>query len=85
MQTTQGYVAVFSEDVVHHYQRFLDHRRSLRPDGEYVTVTPEEWAEFEEHFEKRKVELGNCARPYGHRVSTSTPASAARPSRSTPK
>lgn len=58
-------LAVFSEDIVRHYQAFLAHRRSLRPDGEYVDVTPQEWADFEEHFDKRKVELGNCARPYG--------------------
>lgn len=65
LQTTQGYVAVFAEDIVRHYQEFLNHRRSLRPEGEYVDVPPGEWEEFEEHFDKRKVELGNCARPYG--------------------
>ncbi|WP_229911540.1 hypothetical protein [Streptomyces aurantiogriseus] len=43
----------------------MNNRRALRPEGEYVDVTPEEWAEFEEHFDKRKVELGNCARLYG--------------------
>ncbi|MEV7739786.1 integrase [Streptomyces sp. NPDC088921] len=64
-QTTQGYVAVFAEDIVKHYQEFLNHRRDLRPEGEYVDVTPDERGEFEEHFDKRKVELGNCARPYG--------------------
>ncbi len=65
LQTTQGYVAVFAEDIVQHYQKYLNRRRTLRPEGEYVDVTAEEWAEFEEHFDKRKVELGNCARPYG--------------------
>ncbi|WP_310726201.1 site-specific integrase [Streptomyces sp. N2A] len=65
LQTTLGYVAVFAEDLVKHYQDFLNHRRSMRPEGEYVDVTPAEWDEFEEHFDKRKVELGNCARPYG--------------------
>ncbi|MFI0897702.1 tyrosine-type recombinase/integrase [Streptomyces sp. NPDC020983] len=65
LQTLQGYVAVFAEDVVAHYQRFLNHRRTLRPESEYTDVSPEEWADFEEHFDKRKVELGNCARPYG--------------------
>ncbi|WP_199840248.1 tyrosine-type recombinase/integrase [Streptomyces viridochromogenes] len=65
LQTTQGYVAVFAEDIVGHYQKFLDHRRSQRPEDEYTDVTPQEWAEFEEHFDKRKVDLGNCARPYG--------------------
>ncbi|SEB87604.1 Phage integrase family protein [Streptomyces sp. TLI_105] len=65
LQTTQGYVAVFNEDVVAHYQQFLNNRRALRPPAEYCEVTEQEWTEFEEHFEKRKVELGNCARPYG--------------------
>ncbi|MEW2401992.1 site-specific integrase [Streptomyces sp. NPDC046862] len=65
LQTTQGYVAVFAEDIVKHYQEFLNHRRALRPEGEYIVVTQDEWTEFEEHFDKRKVELGNCARPYG--------------------
>ncbi|MGW2090234.1 tyrosine-type recombinase/integrase [Streptomyces sp. NPDC001880] len=65
LQTTQGYVAVFAEDIVASYQQFLNHRRTLRPQGEYGDVTAEEWAEFEEHFDKRKIELGNCARPYG--------------------
>lgn len=65
LQTTQGYVAVFAEDIVKSYQEFLNHRRSLRPEDEYADITSEEWAEFEGHFDKRKVELGNCARPYG--------------------
>jgi len=56
LQTTQGYVAVFAEDIVNSYQEFLNHRRSLRPEDEYVDITSEEWAEFEEHFDKRKVE-----------------------------
>ncbi|MFD8292452.1 tyrosine-type recombinase/integrase [Streptomyces lavendulae] len=65
LQTTQGYVAVFAEDVVKAYQEFLNHRRTARPEGEYVEVTNQEWDDFEEHFDKRRVELGNCARPYG--------------------
>jgi site-specific recombinase XerC len=65
VQTTRGYVAVFDEQVVSHYQKFLAHRRSLRPDEEYREVSAEEWTEFEEHFDKRKVELGGCNRPYG--------------------
>jgi hypothetical protein len=28
-------------------------------------VNDQEWQEFEDHFDKRKVELGNCGRPYG--------------------
>ncbi|MFK4687752.1 tyrosine-type recombinase/integrase [Streptomyces pristinaespiralis] len=64
LQTTSGYVAVFNDEVVRHYQQFLDNRRRLRPDGEYRTPTCTEWGEFEEHFDTRKVELGTCGRPY---------------------
>ncbi|MET7981789.1 integrase [Streptomyces sp. NPDC005281] len=65
LKTLQGYVAVFAEDVVTNYQRFLNHRRSLRPEIECAEVTPEEWADFEEHFDKRKVSIGTCARAFG--------------------
>jgi Phage integrase family len=65
LQTTRGYVAVFNEDVVRHYQGFLDRRRQARPSDEYRPVTEPEWLGFEEHFDQRKVELGGCARPYG--------------------
>ena len=64
LQTTRGYVAVFDEDVIRHYQAHLADRRSLRDIAEYPDVTPQDWVEFEEHFDKRKVELGSCARPY---------------------
>ncbi|MEU8781780.1 site-specific integrase [Streptomyces sp. NPDC048637] len=65
VQTTRGYVAVFDEDVIRHYLAHLNERRRLRPDDEYRGVTSDEWEEFEEHFDKRKVELGACGRPYG--------------------
>jgi hypothetical protein len=65
VQTTRGYVAVFDEDVVRHYTAFLNGRRAVRSAEEYRTATPAEWQEFEEHFDKRKVELGSCGRPYG--------------------
>ncbi|MFD5469572.1 hypothetical protein [Streptomyces sp. NPDC127105] len=65
IQTTRGYVAVFDEDVIRHYLAHLNERRPLRPDHEYRDVTSDEWDEFEEHFDKRKVELGTCGRPYG--------------------
>jgi site-specific recombinase XerD len=65
IQTTRGYLAVFDEQITRHYQEFLDHRRTLRPTDEYRTPTPSEWGEFEEHFDKRRVELGSCQRPYG--------------------
>lgn len=65
IQTTRGYVAVFDEDVIRHYQAHLQHRREIRPGDEYRDTTTEEWSEFEEHFDRRKVELGSCGRPYG--------------------
>jgi hypothetical protein len=65
VQTTRGYVAVFNEDLIRHYQAFLGRRRQLRPADEYRPPTDTEWTEFEEHFDKRKVELGTCGRPYG--------------------
>lgn len=64
IQTFHGYVTVFNEDVVRHYQGHLAKRRAMRPEREYRRVTADEWDEFEQHFDKRKVELGQCARPY---------------------
>ncbi|MFP8887049.1 tyrosine-type recombinase/integrase [Streptomyces mangrovi] len=65
VQTTRGYVAVFDEDVIRHYQSHLHQRRQIRPTHEYRDATAQEWEEFEEHFDRRKVELGSCGRPYG--------------------
>lgn len=65
IQTTRGYVSVFEENVIAHYQQFLDRRRAQRPEDEYRTPTDEEWRDFQEHFDKRRVELGSCGRPYG--------------------
>jgi site-specific recombinase XerC len=65
IQTTRGYVAVFDEDVIRHYQAHLHQRRQIRPSEEYRDATEREWTEFEEHFDRRKVELGSCGRPYG--------------------
>lgn len=65
LETTRGYVAVFDDEIVRHYQAFLHQRRARRPAEEYSSITDSEWQEFEEHFDRRKVELGSCARPYG--------------------
>jgi hypothetical protein len=64
VQTFHGYVTVFQEDVIRHYQAHLANRRAARPAADYRPVTDQEWTEFEEHFDKRKVELGQCGRPY---------------------
>jgi integrase len=65
MATVETYLAVFQDDLISAYRSFLDKRRALRPEAEYREPTDQEWREFEEHFEKRKLELGTCGRPYG--------------------
>jgi hypothetical protein len=65
LTTTQAYLAVFQEDLINNYQGFLNRRRSVRPVAEYREPSDEEWRDFQQHFELRKVELGTCGRPYG--------------------
>jgi integrase-like protein len=65
LDTTRGYVAVFEDDLIRHYQAFLDQRRRTRPVEEYQPPTDTEWDDFHQHFDRRKVELGTCGRPYG--------------------
>jgi len=65
LNTTQGYVAIYPEEVIRHYRRFVDQRRARRPSEEYREPTDTEWAEFRDHFSLRKVALGTCDRPYG--------------------
>jgi Phage integrase family len=65
LATTQSYLAVFQDDLVRTYRAFLDQRRAMRPEAEYREPTDEEWREFQQHFERRKLELGDCGRPYG--------------------
>ena len=54
----------FNEDVVRHYQSHLANRRTARPATEYQALAASEWSDFETHFDKRKVGLGQCGRPY---------------------
>jgi site-specific recombinase XerD len=42
LETTRGYVAVFEEDLVRHYQTYLERRRQLRPVEEYRPATDAE-------------------------------------------
>lgn len=65
LNTTQSYVAVFDDELVRSYRAFLDSRRALRPTSEYREPTEQEWRDFQQHFELRKLELGTCGRPYG--------------------
>lgn len=64
IRTTQGYTAVYDEDVHRHFRSFLDRRRKLRPVEDYREPSPEELEEFHAHFGLRKLELGTCARAY---------------------
>lgn len=65
LNTTQAYVAVFDEELIRSYRSFLDSRRAVRPAVEYREPTDQEWRDFQQHFEMRKLELGTCGRPYG--------------------
>lgn len=65
LNTTQGYVAVYPQEVIRHYRRHVDQRRAHRPSEEYREPTDVEWAEFRDHFSLRRVALGTCDRPYG--------------------
>ena len=65
LNTTRGYVAIYPTEVFDHYEKFLDRRRAERPDTEYRQPTADELDTFAEHFGRRKVELGDCVRPYG--------------------
>lgn len=65
LNTTQGYVAVYPEEVISRYRQFVDQRRARRPSEEYREPTDTEWNEFRDHFSLRKVALGSCERPYG--------------------
>ena len=65
LSTTQGYTAIFPDDIIRSHRAFIENRRTLRPGDEYRDVTPDEWEEFEEHFAKRKIAIGDCMRAYG--------------------
>lgn len=65
LNTTQGYVAIYPQDVFNHYDQFLERRRATRPSHEYRQPTADELQVFADHFGRRRVELGDCVRPYG--------------------
>lgn len=65
LTTIQAYLAVFQDDLVRTYRSLLDRRRADRPQEEYREPSEQEWRDFQQHFELRKVSLGTCGRPYG--------------------
>jgi len=64
ISTTLGYKAVYPTEAIDAHRAFIARRRSTRPGEEYRTPTDEEWDAFLAHFERRKVSLGTCARPF---------------------
>ncbi|WP_161598166.1 tyrosine-type recombinase/integrase [Curtobacterium flaccumfaciens] len=65
VRTTQGYTAIYPEEVFRRHRAFIERRRRERPSVEYREPTDQEWNEFLGHFVKRKVSLGTCGRAYG--------------------
>jgi site-specific recombinase XerC len=65
LNTTKGYVAVYPDQVVRHFQAHLARRRASRPSQEYRQPTEAEWKGFAQHFRRRRMALGDCYRPYG--------------------
>jgi hypothetical protein len=65
LNASQAYMAVFDEELVRSYRAFVDRRRTQRPLAEYREPTEQEWRKFQQHFQARKLELGECGRPYG--------------------
>lgn len=65
LATTQGYAAIFPDDIIRSHRAFIENRRATRPSEEYRDVTESEWQEFEEHFARRKIAIGDCMRAYG--------------------
>lgn len=51
--------------MIRQVQAHIARRRTYRPQEEYREPTNAEWTEFEQHFRKRKLALGDCYRPYG--------------------
>ncbi|MFC4466824.1 tyrosine-type recombinase/integrase [Streptomyces xiangluensis] len=63
--TTMGYAAIYPSDVIEAHRAFIARRRQMRPTEEYRAISREEWDEFLDHWERRKLALGECGRAYG--------------------
>src|SRR5215207_3116890 len=46
LRTTQGYAAIFPDDIIRSHRAFIDNRR-LRPSDEYRAISDKEWDDFE--------------------------------------
>jgi site-specific recombinase XerD len=65
INVTIGYKAVYPEESISAHRAFLARRRELRAGEEYRSPTDEEWDDFLGHFQRRRLELGECGRAYG--------------------
>jgi hypothetical protein len=65
INVTMSYKAVYPEESISAHRAFLARRRGLRPGEEYRSPTDEEWDDFLGHFQRRRLELGECGRAYG--------------------
>lgn len=65
VDTTEGYTAVYPEEVFTAHRLYIERRRAARPESEYREPTDEEWDEFHADFDKRELELGSCGRAFG--------------------
>lgn len=64
LATTEHYMAIFPQDVIRAHRTFVEERRSLRRE-DYRPVEADEWDEFNEHFGKRQIAIGQCVRAFG--------------------
>ena len=85
LQTTRGYVAVFNEDVVRHYQAFLARPRARATGRRVPAVRRENGPSSKSTSTSAKSSSATAAGPTAPPASTNTPASAARCSTSTPR
>ncbi|WP_158607496.1 tyrosine-type recombinase/integrase [Flexivirga caeni] len=63
LTTTQGYAAVFPNDVIRAHSSWIAARRQTRAD-EYRASTQDEWDSFTENFMSRSIAIGTCMRQY---------------------
>ncbi|MER6237674.1 tyrosine-type recombinase/integrase [Streptomyces clavifer] len=85
IRTTRGYVAVFDEDVISNYHQFLARRRAERPKEEYRDPPRRSGPTSRNTSTSAASSSAPAAGPTEPPAHTSTPASAARWSASTPR
>ena len=76
LRNTRGYVAVFDEDEVRHYQMHIARRRALRPDHEYGLVPMRNGRNSKNTLTSARSNLAPAADPTALLAPMNTPASA---------